>query len=96
MKSLWDDVKNWLSDATKVALKEAEDLTRKGKLKVEILNLKRRIEKKLAELGGWVYHHYRKAEDFELTQNEKVKNYIKEIHQLELALKRKQKELNKK
>uniref|UniRef100_A0A7C6A8P4 Four helix bundle protein n=1 Tax=candidate division WOR-3 bacterium TaxID=2052148 RepID=A0A7C6A8P4_UNCW3 len=96
MKSLWDDIKDWLGDATKVAIKEAEDLTRKGKLKMTIFSLSRKIEKKLAELGGLVYHNLTKAENFDLTSDERVKNYLKEIRKLELTLKRKQKELQEK
>jgi len=56
MALLWNDVKNWLTDATKSAIKDAEDLTRKGKLKFEMLNLNRKLEKTFAELGGVVYH----------------------------------------
>jgi len=92
MKTLWDDVKDWLSDATKVAAKEAEDLTRKGKLKIEMLSLSRKIEKKMAELGGFVYHSLSKTESFDSAQNDKVKGYVKEIRKLELDMKRKQKE----
>ena len=92
MKTLWDDVKDWLSDATKVAVKEAEDLTRKGKLKIEMLALSRKIEKKMAELGGFVYHNLSKAEGFDLGQNDKVKYYVKEIRRMESEMKRKQKE----
>jgi hypothetical protein len=95
MKTLWDDVKTWVSDATKVAIKEAEDLTRKGKLKMEMLAISRRIEKKMAELGGLVYHTLSRAETSDLAQNEKVKNYFKEIRKMELEMKRKQKEWKK-
>jgi hypothetical protein len=96
MKTLWDDVKMWLSDATKTAIKEAEDLTRKGKLKMEMLGLSRRIEKKMAELGGFVYHALSKTDAFNQPQNEKIKSYIKDIRKLELELKRKQKDWRQK
>lgn len=92
MKTLWDDVKDWLSDATKVAIKEAEDLTRKGKLKMEMLALSRRIEKKMAELGGFVYDSLSKNESFDLSKSDQVAVYIKEIGKMELDMKRKQKE----
>jgi hypothetical protein len=92
MKTLWNDVKDWLNDATKVAIKEAEDLTRKGKLKMEMLALSRRIEKKMAELGGFVYHNLSKNEGFDLSKSDQVAVYIKEIRKMELDMKRKQKE----
>lgn len=56
MSMLWNDVKNWLTDATKTAIKEAEDLSRRGKLKIEMFTLNRKLEKAFAELGGVVYH----------------------------------------
>jgi len=96
MKTLWDDVKMWLSDATKTAIKEAEDLTRKGKLKMEMLGLSRKIEKKMAELGGFVYHTLSKSDMFNQLQSDKVKGYIKEINKMELELKRKQREWRQK
>lgn len=96
MKSLWVDMKNWLSDATKVAIKEAEDLTRKGKLKMEMVALSRKIEKKMAELGGLVYHTLNKNKNYDLSQNEKVISYVKELRKLELTMRRKQKEWAKK
>lgn len=96
MKTLWDDVKDWLSDATKVAVKEAEDLTRKGKLKMEMLALSRRIEKKMAEFGGFVYHNFNKTEGFDLSKSDPADAYIKEIRKLELEMKQKQKELKAK
>jgi hypothetical protein len=92
MKTFWDDVKDWLSDATKVAIKEAEDLTRKGKLKMEMLALSRKIEKKMAELGGFVYHNLSKNESYDLSKSDQVAVYIKEIGKMELDMKRKQKE----
>jgi hypothetical protein len=54
-KSLWEDVREWLSDATRTAMREAEDLTRRGKLKLEIMNLSSRLERRLAEFGSRVY-----------------------------------------
>ena len=57
--TLWEDVRTWLSDATRTAIREAEDLTRRGRLKMEIMNLSHRIERKLTELGGLVYERFR-------------------------------------
>ncbi|MDH5186991.1 MAG: hypothetical protein ACETVX_04265 [bacterium] len=92
MKTFWDDVKIWLGDATKTAIKEAEDLTRKGRLKMEMLALSRRIEKKMAELGGFVYHRLSRGEVAELANNDTVKDYLKVIRKLELEMKRKKKQ----
>lgn len=92
-KGLWEDVKKWLSDATKTAVKEAEDLTRKGKLKMEILALNRRIEKSFAELGGVVYEEYSKKKDVPF--DAKIKNRFRKIKRLEAQLRKKKKEWEK-
>jgi hypothetical protein len=62
-ESLWDEVRDWLSDATRTAIREAEDLTRRGKLKLEIMRLSSRLERKLAELGGLVYKQAQASPD---------------------------------
>ncbi len=43
IETIWDDVRVWLTDATKTALKEAEDLTRRGRLKMELMRVSRPI-----------------------------------------------------
>jgi len=53
--NLWDDVRSWLTDATRTAIREAEDLSRRGRLKMEIINLSRKIEKQFCKLGGLTY-----------------------------------------
>ncbi|MFO7676689.1 MAG: hypothetical protein R6X12_10285 [bacterium] len=58
-ESLWDDVREWLSDATRTAMREAEDLTRRGKLKLEMMNLSGRLERRLAEFGSRVYEDHK-------------------------------------
>ena len=53
--SLWEEVSTWLPDAAGTAIREAEDLTRRGRLKMEILRLSQQTEKLMARLGGRVY-----------------------------------------
>ena len=54
-QSLWDDVTTWLTDAAGTAIREAEDLTRRGRLKMEILRSSQQTEKLMGKLGGRVY-----------------------------------------
>lgn len=61
IEGIWDDVRLWMTDATKTALKEAEDLTRRGRLKMELVRLSREMEKKMADLGVKVYSRYSKT-----------------------------------
>lgn len=56
----WNDIKNWVKDTTKIAIKEAEDLTTKGKLKMEIFSLSRQKEQLLVILGNLVLERHRR------------------------------------
>jgi pyridoxine/pyridoxamine 5'-phosphate oxidase len=95
MALLWQDVKNWLTDATKTAIREAEDLTRKGKLKIDMLNLNRKLEKDFAELGGIVYHLRQSKKQKDLQKNAEVKLLVKKIQRLEAQLRTKKREWKK-
>jgi len=62
-RSSWDDVREWVTDATRAAIREAEDLTHRGRLKMEILSLSHKIEREMAELGARFYDRVKSAPD---------------------------------
>ncbi len=90
MPSLWDKVKGWLEDTTEQALKEAEDLSKRGRIKMQIFSLNRSIKENLTELGGLVYQLLTNQEKVE--DNPKVKEIIGKLKGLEEELKRKEKD----
>lgn len=90
--TLWEDVRDWLADATRTAIQEAEDLSRRGRLKVQLMNLNRKIEKELAELGGVAYHHLNAATDQPFAQDERVGSIVERIRKLESERKLRQQE----
>jgi uncharacterized protein (UPF0335 family) len=92
IKTLWDDIRVWLTDATKSAVKEAEDLTRRGRLRMELMRLSRDIEKTLAQLGGRVYDRMSKTPDAALVADEDLKRLVREIARLELELQTRRRE----
>lgn len=83
IQTLWDDLRLWLADATNAALKEAEDLTRRGHLKMELLRVSRELEKKMAELGGLVYERWSDSPDTPLAPDERIGRLLGEIERLE-------------
>lgn len=89
MTSLWDDVRAWLSDATKSAVKEAEDLSRRGRLKLDMMNLNRQLERAFADLGGLTYELLTKKRVTDLSSDENVVKHLERIKGLEQELKRK-------
>ncbi|MCX8014776.1 MAG: hypothetical protein N2748_02040 [candidate division WOR-3 bacterium] len=87
----WEDVKNWLKDVTKLALKEAEDLTTKGKIKIEIFSLSQERERLFSQLGNLFYNEYQKHSEIKLS--EKIIETINKIEKIEEKIKLKKEEL---
>ncbi len=79
MTNIWDDLVKWLDDASKVVGKEAGDLTRKGSLKLEILDLNRKLRDTFTDLGKQVYDavYINKTQDWQ--NSKKVKNTVRKI-----------------
>ncbi len=86
MSVLWKDVRNWLADATKSAIKETEDLARRGRIKMEILGINTALNDKFLALGGVVYELLKKGERTSIKNDEKVKKLVAEIAKLETQL----------
>ncbi len=93
MKNLWEDVKKWLGQTSQTVAKEAELLSRKGKIKLELFDISRRLEKAFADLGGMTYHlgFVKKKRSF--LRDKKIKDVISLIKKLEMLRLKKQKEL---
>lgn len=89
----WQEIKKWLKDTSKIALKEAEDLSTKGKLRIEIFNLIRKRDKYLINLGLKRYHEYKKRIEYNLDAETKI--LLENIDKIEHQLKQKKDELNR-
>ncbi|MEO0225586.1 MAG: hypothetical protein ABIL05_01400 [candidate division WOR-3 bacterium] len=83
MKNLYQDVKNWLGEASQTVAREAEILTRKGKLKLELYDLNRRLERSFADLGGILYELIFVKRVRNAVRNQKVKDIVETIKNLE-------------
>ncbi len=83
IEGIWDDVRLWMTDATKTALKEAEDLTRRGRLKMELVRLSHELEKKMADLGAKTYRRYSKAPDSPIAIDDELRPLLRDIAKLE-------------
>ncbi len=90
MSNLWNEVTSWLSDATKSALKETEDLALRGKFRIELLGLNTALHDKFAALGGIVYDLIKQGKTANIKNDAKVKKLVEEIADLELNLRKKQ------
>lgn len=90
----WKEVKSWLKDTTKLAIKEAEDLTTKGKLKMQIYALLHEKDRLLLNLGNNLYAEYK--ENQTITSNENALEIINKIQKINDKIKDKKAELRKK
>ncbi len=103
---LWDDVRKSLQDLgnlaaekgkvfSKAAADKAEELTRTGKIKLDILQVNREIDHLFSELGGKVYHLQSEDALDSLAEDEEIKAMFEKIQVLEakkLKLEEEQKE----
>jgi len=89
MSDLWKEVTTWLSETTRSAIKETEDLARRGRVKTELLGINTALSDKFAALGGVVYEIIKKPERGSIKANAKVKKLVAEIARLEAQLRAK-------
>jgi hypothetical protein len=87
----WNDVKKWISETTNTAVNESKELARKGKIQVDIMSVRHQTTLALTELGSTVYELIRKEKSAGVAGNDKVKELVEKIRELELELRRKEK-----
>lgn len=95
MPNLWHDVTKWLEDASKVVGKEAGDLTLKGRLKVEIFEISRKLKENYTELGNLVFDEVFVKKSKSWQRKKKTSGLITKIKRLRTKLRRKEQEYKK-
>jgi len=95
MTDFWDSLKKNLSDGIKKVSAKTEELTQIGRLKIEVIAVKRDIEKSFIELGGRIYHQFDQDDSYDLKKDENIQNLIKNIKDLEKKMKKLEKEIAK-
>lgn len=95
MAKIWDDFSKWLDDASRVITREAGDLTARGKLKVEIFDLKWRLKDLMADFGRLVYDLAVIKNDENWQKETRVRNLIVKIKTTMKNLKVKESEYKK-
>jgi len=98
MSDVINDVKknlnNWwkangpkVEDMLKTTAKKTEELTRKGKLKYDIFQMERSLDKNLSDLGTHVFEKIVKEDSHDLSGDERVTELVAEIRENEKELK---------
>ncbi len=63
----------------KIVSKKADELTRIGRLKLEIVAVKRDIEKGFIELGGRIYHKVDQEQKYDVKGDQEVMDLVAKI-----------------
>lgn len=84
MEKLLQKLKNGLSDGLHTLSEKTEEMTKIGRLKLEIIAIKRDIERAMIELGGRVYQRFK---DKKILDDPDVKLLVKKIKEKEDKLK---------
>ncbi len=91
--SLWKDIKKTFKEGVTIAAEKTEEYTKIGKIKVEMVNLKKNVDKTFKELGEEVYASIKKGQKSALGQSKKVKDLAAKIDNLKRSLKSKEAEI---
>ena len=91
--SLWKDIKKTVKDGISVAADKTEEYTKIGKIKVEILNINRNIDKAHTNLGIEIYSLMKSKSPGDISKNAKALKLVGEIDKLKTSLKAKEKEI---
>ena len=78
MENLWGKIKKSVVEGASYAAEKTEELTKLGKIKIEILNVKRKISSNFSELGSITYEAI-KAENVE---NELASDTVKALTEI--------------
>ena len=95
MANLWDDIARTLRESVDTVVEKTEELTKIGKIKIDILNIKRNVQKNFSELGGRVYHLIIKEKKTAISADKEATEIIECIKILEKELDDKKSELEK-
>ena len=93
MAGFWDDITKTVRDFVDTVVVKTEELTKIGKIKVDIINNKRTIEKNFTDLGGKVYHIIVEEKKTQIAGNKEIKEIITRLKNLEKQLHGKEAEL---
>jgi hypothetical protein len=95
MTGVWEDIKKSVKQGLTFAADKTEEYTKIGKVKLDVINLKRDIEKNFKEMGMEVFDLLGQAKKVNIADNAKVKELAETIVELRKALELKETEIEK-
>ena len=77
------------------ARRDSSCRTKIGRIKIDILGVKKEIEEKMLELGGRVYDRYLKSKSLNFEMHQDIQSLINDIEALEKELKKCEQDLQR-
>jgi len=91
--TLWEDIKRTVKQGVSVAAEKTEEYTKIGKIKVDILNINRTIDKTYTEMGKEVFGFIDKGKTAEIGNSDKIKKLVAKVKEQKVQLKKKEAEI---
>lgn len=95
MGTFWEDVKKTVKQGLSVAAEKTEEYTRIGKIKVDIMGIKKDIDKTYREIGTCAYELIHKKQADGIAKDETILNLKKKVDTLKKNLAAKEEEIEK-
>ncbi len=93
MGTLFEDIRDGIRDGIELVVDKTEEYGKIGKLQLDILTIKRNIEKLFSELGGHTYELLSSDENANLAEDAEEKRLVAELKELEQKLDDKKNEI---
>ena len=93
--SFWEDFTKMFKKGVSVVAKKTDEYAKIGKTKVDIIGIKRDIDKQFQQLGGKVYQLIVEEQNTRVASNEEVKDIIDKVKAFNDSLTQKKEELER-
>ncbi|MBN1408520.1 MAG: hypothetical protein JW956_12055 [Calditrichaceae bacterium] len=93
--TLWNNIKKGLMEGIHTATDKTSEYTKIGRIKIDILGVKKEIEEKLLELGGRLYDKIVEKDQYDIQNDKYIMQLIEQVKELENELKKYSQELNR-
>ncbi len=84
--TLQERITRLFKDTMDLAEEKTAEYTRKGRIKLEVMALKKELEEKMLQLGGDVYHLVKEENVTAVEKHNRVSHLIRQIDELEKEL----------
>lgn len=91
--TLWENLKKGLLDGLHIASDKTSEYTKIGRIKIDLLGVKKELEEKLVELGGRIYQQYVEKKGCNFKDDMNIQQLLARIGELEQELNAYEKEL---